>query len=338
MRAMVLAAGLGERMRPLTLRTPKPALPVLGLPLIRHVLWRLRQDGVTHAVVNLHHLPEMMRAALEEAAEATGVTVATTFEPEILGTGGGLRHAAAHLRGGGTLLVRNADFLADVDLAAALASHARSGCPVTLALVPSRTGYSVVETDAAGRVVSLAGKPEPTSRPVAAHAFTGWQLIEDEVFERLPAGKSDTVRDLYRALAAEGRLNGFVHTGTWVEVGSPVQMLEGVLGLVAAPPAVRAAVLDPAADPVDGTLALGAGARLDGARIAGRVALGAGGLLEEEASLEEVVALAGSRVGATCRLRRVLLAPNTTIPEGMELTDAAVGPSEDGGLWVRSLA
>ena len=335
---MVLAAGLGERMRPLTLRTPKPALPVLGLPLIRHVLWRLRRDGVTQAVVNLHHLPEVMRAGLEEAAAATGVQVATTFEPEILGTGGGLLHAAAHLRGTGTVLIRNADFLADVDLPAALAAHARSGCPVTLALVPSRPGYSVVETDAAGRVVSLAGKPTPTSPPVAAHAFTGWQLIEEEVFERLPPGKSDTVRDLYRTLAAEGRLNGFVHHGTWVEVGLPTQMLEGVLGLVAAPAAVRTAVLDPAADPVEGTVALGAGVQLDGARLSGRVALGAGGVLEDAASLEEVVALAGCHVGAECRLRRVLLAPGTAVPEGTELTDAAAGPSEDGGLWVRSLA
>ena len=338
MRAMVLAAGLGERMRPLTLRTPKPALPVLGLPLIRHVFWRLRQDGVTHVVVNLHHLPEIMRAALEEAAKATGLTVATTLEPEILGTGGGLLHAAAHLRGMGTVLVRNADFLADVDLPAALVSHKKSGCPVTLALVPSRPGYSKVEVDAAGRVVSLAGKPEPASPPVSSHAFTGWQLVEDEVFERLPPGKSDTVRDLYRTLAAEGRLNGFVHTGTWVEVGSPLQMLEGVLSLLAAPAAVRAAVLDPAADPVEGMVARGAGASLDGARLAGCVALGAGSVLEDAATLEDVVALAGTRVGAECLLRRVLLAPDTAIPDGTELTDAAAGPAEDGSLWVRSLA
>jgi mannose-1-phosphate guanylyltransferase len=334
---MVLAAGLGERMRPLTLRTPKPALPVLGLPLIRHVFWRLRQDGVTHVVVNLHHLPEVMGTALEEAADATGLNVATTFEPEILGTGGGLRNAAALLRGQGTVLVRNADFLADVDLAAALTSHRRSGCPVTLALVPSRPGYSVVEADAGGRVVSLAGKPEPASPPVSVHAFTGWQLVEEEVFERLPPGRSDTVRDLYRTLASEGRLNGFVHSGTWVELGSPAQMLEGVLTLLAAPAAVRAAVLDPAADPVDGTVARGAGASQEGARLAGRVALGAGSVLGHEATLEDVVTLDGTRVGAACLLRRVLLAPGTSIPEGTELTDAAAGPSEDGGLWVRSL-
>jgi mannose-1-phosphate guanylyltransferase len=337
MRAMVLAAGLGERMRPLTLRTPKPALPVLGLPLIRHVFWRLRRDGVTHAVVNLHHLPEVMRAVVEEAAEATGLTVQTTFEPEILGTGGGLRHAADHLRGDGTVLVRNADFLADVDVAAALACHRESGCPVTLALVPSRPGYSVVEADAGGRVLSLAGKPEPARPPVSSHAFTGWQLVEEEVFERLPPGKSDTVRDLYRTLASEGRLNGCVHTGGWVELGSPAQMLDGVLGLLAAP-ALRAAVLDPAADPVEGTVARGAGASEDGARLVGRVALGAGSALGGDALLQDVIALAGTRVGAGCQLRRVLLAPDTTIPEGTELTDAAAGPSPDGGLWVRSLA
>jgi mannose-1-phosphate guanylyltransferase len=335
---MVLAAGLGERMRPLTLRTPKPAIPVLGLPLIRHVLWRLRADGVSHVVVNLHHLPDSMRAALDEAAAATGLTSATTFEPDILGTGGGLRHAAEHLRGSGTVLVRNADFLADVDLQAALHAHRRSGCPVTLALVPSRPGYSVVQADAAGRVVSLAGKPEPTSPAVSSHAFTGWQLVEDEVLERLPPGKSDTVRDLYRTLAAEGRLNGFLHTGTWVELGSPSQMLEGVLGLLEAAPAVRSAVLDPAADPVRARVALGEGASVDGARLAGRVALGQGVALSPSASLEDVVALPRARVGEECRLRRVLLAPDTEIPDGTELEDASAGPAEAGGLWVRSFA
>ena len=338
MRAMVLAAGLGERMRPLTLRTPKPALPVLGLPLIRHVLWRLRKDGVTHVVLNLHHLPEVMRVALDEAAEATGVAVETTFEPEILGTGGGLRHAAPHLRGHGTVLVRNADFLADVDLGAALACHLKSGCPVTLALVPSRPGYSVVEADATGRVVSLAGKPEPAAPPASSHAFTGWQLVEEEVLERLPPGKSDTVRDLYRTLAAEGRLNGFVHTGSWVELGSPVQMLDGILGLLSSQAEARQAVLDPAADRVEGTIAQGPGVQLQGAHLNARVALGAGSVLEADAQLEDVVASAGTRVGAACLLRRVLLAPDTVIPEGTELTDAAAGPSEHGGLWVRSLA
>jgi mannose-1-phosphate guanylyltransferase len=333
---MVLAAGLGERMRPLTLRTPKPALPVLGLPLIRHVFWRLRMDGITHAVLNLHHLPDTMRTAVHEAAEATGLAFATTLEPEILGTGGGLRHAAEHLRGSGTVLVRNGDFLADVDLQAALASHRLSGCPVTLALVPSQPGYSVVETDARGRVVSLAGEPQPASPPVSTHVFTGWQLVEDEVFERLPPGKSDTVRDLYRTLASEGRLNAFLHGGSWVELGTPRQMLQAVLDLLAAPQPLRAALLDPAADPVHAGVAVGNGAALVGAHLSGGVALGAGGRLAATASLEDVVALPGARVGEECRLRRVLLAAGTEIPEGTEMEDAAAGPDASGGLWVRS--
>jgi mannose-1-phosphate guanylyltransferase len=342
MRAMILAAGLGERMRPLTFRTPKPALPVLGQPLLRHVLSRLRRDGIERVVVNLHHLPEALRAVLEDSAAATGVPeTRTTFEPEILGTGGGLKHAADHLRGSGTVLVRNADFLADVDLAAALDAHRRGGCPVTLALAPERPGYSVVEADARGRVVSLAGKPEPRTAVVTRHVFTGWQLVEDEVFERLPPGRSDTVRDLYRDLAAEGRLHGFVHGGSWVEMGSPAQMLRGVLDLLAAPATVRQALLDPAADPVStagkARVALGAGVRQDGATLAGGVALAAGASLGADVALEDVVALANVAIGEGCHLRRVLLAPGTVLPAGTELEDAVAGPGEDGALWVRSL-
>ena len=209
---------------------------------------------------------------------------------------------------------------------------------MTLALVPSRPGYSVVQADAAGRRRVARRQAGAHLAPVSSHAFTGWQLIEDEVLERLPPGKSDTVRDLYRTLAAEGRLNGFLHTGTWVELGTPAQMLEGVLGLLDAAPAVRSAILDPAADPVRARVALGEGTSADGARLAGRVALGEGVALSASASLEDVVALSRARVGEECRLRRVLLAPDTEIPDGTELEDAVAGPAEAGGLWVRSFA
>ena len=212
---------------------------------------------------------------------------------------------------------------------------------MTLALAPARPGYSVVEVDADGRVVSLAGKPEPSVPVVSRHVFTGWQLIEDEVFERLPPGKSDTVRDLYRDLAAEGRLQGFVHRGAWVEMGSPVQMLEGVLGLLAAPEAARRAVLDPSADPVIASggarLALGRGVRPDGTSFAGAVALAAGASVGPGASLEDVVALSGVTIGEGCRLRRVLLAPGAAIPAGTTLEDASVGVGETGEPWVRPL-
>src|SRR5262249_37451135 len=109
MKAMLLAAGLGERMRPLTDLLPKPALPVLGRPLAVIVLHRLALQGMSTVVVNLHHRPDALRELLSDGRELGLKHLIYSFEETILGTAGGLRNAARHLRGGDTILVRNAD-------------------------------------------------------------------------------------------------------------------------------------------------------------------------------------------------------------------------------------
>ena len=120
MKAMLLAAGLGTRMLPLTLTAPKPLLPVLGRAMARQTLRRLGGFGVEQAVLNLHHMPDRVREDLGEGAEDGLPRLSYTQEPQLLGTGGGIGNAAPHLRGDGAFVVCNGDFLADIDLDAAL--------------------------------------------------------------------------------------------------------------------------------------------------------------------------------------------------------------------------
>jgi NDP-sugar pyrophosphorylase family protein len=154
MNAMLLTAGLGVRMLPLSLTLPKPAIPVLGRPMVAQILERLARAGIERAVLNLHHLPEAVRRAVESGPEASRPAVEFSHEEEILGTAGGIGRAAPALRGDGPILIHNGDFLSDIDISAAVESHLRSKMAATLVLTPSRAGYSTVDVDGEGRVLS----------------------------------------------------------------------------------------------------------------------------------------------------------------------------------------
>ncbi len=347
MRAMLLCAGVGERMLPLTRRLPKPALPVLGRPIVLTNLERLARGGFETLVVNLHHLPDVLRRVIDDASPATRPAVRFAEEPTILGTAGALRGAAHLLRGEGTFLVHNGDFLSDVDLAAALEAHRRSGMLATLVLAAARDGYSRVEVDDAGRVLAIAGRPGPAG-PAAAgsYLFTGMQILQDEVIDRIPADTpSDIIRDVHLGLLGEGRLGSYVHRGFWWEFGDPETFLEGCLRLIEMPDGERARVgtTDRVRDLEGARVAVGALADFHtGVQLERRVALGYGTRVSEGSWLADSVVMPEVWIGPGSRLERVLVGPGTEIPAGFEARDALVcqeaadPPEGTEGLLVRS--
>lgn len=196
--ALVLAAGLGLRLRPLTYCRAKPAVPVAGVPLIRRILAWLQRSGVADVVLNLHHLPETLTALVGDGADL-GLAVRYSWEPEILGTAGGPRHALALL--GPRFLIINGDTLADVDLDALVSAHSRSGAKVTLAVTANRAPdrYGGVIADPAGRV---RGFTRPGHTGPSSH-FVGVQVAEAPVFAALADGQpAATIGGLYDALLA----------------------------------------------------------------------------------------------------------------------------------------
>lgn len=328
-KVMVLAAGRGERMQPLTAAIPKPAVPVLGRPLIREVLGRLSADGWRDVTLNLHHLPERLEAMLGDGSSSGLDALHYSLETDLLGTGGGLRHAERHLRGHGTILVRNSDFLADIDLEAALGTHLASGCPATLVMTGARDGYTKVPVDAAGHVLGFGDlDPEREARVAGRWLFTGYHFIEEEILDRLPAdGPSDIVAAAYRTLAAERRLATHVADGFWWEFGTPATYLEGTLRLLAMDDGRRTGILD--GDPVDlvegHPVALGAGADLAGPEvIAGPCAIGARSRVEPGARVRESVVLSDAAIGRNARLTRCIVGPDAVVPSGADLADTIV--------------
>ncbi len=319
MKAMVLAAGEGRRLQPLTLERPKPAIPVLGRPLLLQILHRLHLAGIESSVVNLHHQPDAIRD-LFGAKENPGMPrVQFSHEQEILGTGGGLRHAADILGGNGPIVVQNSDFLADIDLERAYAEHRDSGLPATLVLAPARPGYSLVEVDERGRVLSLAGLPETDPAEVAGgHLFTGCHIIDESVLDRIPANGASNMREVFRVLASERQLGSFLHDGFWWEFGSPELYLEGSLKLLDCTAEKRRDIsreLDPVRRIDNAVAAVGPGARLDPtASLKGRVAVGLAGLISEGVCLENSVVMPEAWVGPESRLQRCVVGPGVELP------------------------
>lgn len=224
---MLLAAGLGTRLWPLTEDRAKPAIPFLGRPLIRGLVERLRDQGFSRIVVNTHHRAESIRAALE-GVEALGISLSFSHEPEILGTAGGLARARdlGLLDASQPTLIVNAKLYLDFDVGAAVRAHRASGAAVTLVLRPNvareRFREVLVEGD---RVVGFGTGRDPEGP--APLLFTGIHMLEPEVLATIPLKFSDTIADIYPPYISAGRVKAHVDpSGRWWEFSTLERYLE----------------------------------------------------------------------------------------------------------------
>jgi len=290
---MVLCAGLGTRLRPLTGRCPKPAVPVCGVPLIRYALGLLAGAGVRRAVVNVHHLPDEMAAAARAAAAELAMELLVSREPVIAGTGGALREARPLLRGADAVVVVNGDVLFDLDLGGALCAHAASGALATMVLLamPAGAGYAAVELDGAGRVRRIAGRFGPGGEGLSPWHFPGVHVLSPALLEAVPAEpfELDVNRHLYPPLMARGLVRGLIACGYWNDLGTPERYLAANLDVAAGRvPLARFSLAAPAAIAPSARVA-------PGARVIDAV-LGAGAEVPEGARVERAVLWPGTRL------------------------------------------
>jgi mannose-1-phosphate guanylyltransferase len=313
---MVLCAGLGTRLRPLTLRVPKPAVPLCGVPLVSWTLGLLAGAGATRAVVNVHHLPDAMAAAAEAGARAAGLPLAVSREPVIAGTGGALREARRHLEGAGAVLLVNGDVLFDVDLRAALDAHRASGALATMVLLPMPPGapYATVDVDAGGAVRRIAGAYGPGGEGLAPWHFSGVHILSPALLDLVPGAPfaCDVNRHVYPPLLAAGAVRGLVAGGYWNDLGTPARYLEAsrdvLLGRV---PLGRFGRVDPLAASAE--LAFGVraspGARVDpAARLTAPAFVGAGCLVPAGAAVEDAVLWEGTALAPGERVTHAIAA------------------------------
>jgi NDP-sugar pyrophosphorylase family protein len=224
---MVLAAGHGTRLAPLTHRIPKPLAPVADKPFLEHLLARLARGGVREVVVNLHHLGQLIERAIGDGARF-GLRVRYSHEPEILDTGGGIKRAEA-LLAGEPFFVVNGDSLLEVDLADVAAFHRARGGMATLALRadPDASRYGLVEIDAEARVRRIVGLP--ASAPAGGlrgYMFPGLHVLDTAVFAHMDADRAFSItRETYPRLIAAGLpVFGYVTTARWINIDTPAAL------------------------------------------------------------------------------------------------------------------
>ena len=302
MKAMILAAGYGARLWPLTADRTKPALPVLGKPLVGYVAEYLAQQGIEDVIVNLHHRPNSVRAALGDGSQF-GVRLQYVHEPVILGTSGALDNAR-ELIGSDSFVVINGKLITDIDLRPAIETHRRTEALATLVLRRNfvRERFSSVETGD-GFVTRFAGMPEPEPKTEAAESdtplmFTGIQIMDSRIFDYIPPGVfSHSTIDVFPLAIAKGeRIAAHVAEGMWFELSTLPRYLDISLHLL---------------NQRGSDLYTGGNAAID-----------------KQANVHESILWDDVIVERDARVRRAILGDGVCVPAGEEIEDAAVVRAE----------
>lgn len=324
--AVLLVGGRGTRLRPLTATTPKPMLPVAGVPFLTHQIVKLRDAGVGHVVLATSYRPEVFSGHFGDGSRF-GVELDYVVEDEPLGTGGAIGNCAGWLRSDPDqpVVVLNGDVLSGHDLAGQVARHVDRAADTTLHLVevPDARAFGCVPCDDDDRVTAFLEKmPEPVTRWVNAGAY----VFRRSLVDAIPRGRPVSVeRETFPGLlAAGGRVWAWRETAYWLDLGSPETYLRAsadlVLGVAtssAVPPHDGQRLVDPDAlvDPtavVDG-----------GSHVAARAQVAAAAVVRAS------VVMAGARVGEGAVVERSALGAGARVAAGAVLVDAVVG---DGAL------
>lgn len=218
MRAMILAAGLGTRLEPLTSLRPKSLFPVLNRPLLAITIEQLQGVGATTIVINAHHLANQIERFISDGR--WGLEVKVRVEPEILGTGGGIKNCADLLRDAPFFCAINADIYHTFDLGPAIHYHTTTNNLATLLLCDDPR-FNQVGLDVQGRIISIGREVQQSLSPIRVLTFTGIHLISSRLLDFMPSvGFFDIIR-FYCDLAARGEaVRGYqMHGGYWRDIG-----------------------------------------------------------------------------------------------------------------------
>jgi NDP-sugar pyrophosphorylase family protein len=305
MKAMILAAGFGTRLFPLTIDRTKPAIPFLGKPLVGYVAEYVAQFGFKEVVVNLHHQPDSVIEALGDGSRF-GVHIDYTLEsPEILGTAGALDNAR-HLLEEEPFLIVNGKIITDIDISTLIDTHRASGALATMVLKPNvkREKFTIVETRE-GFVTGFGPHASPltedeirdtTSDLTPPLMFTGIHILDPRVFDYIPRGVfSDIVADVYRPALANGdKIAAHVADGKWYELSTIPRYLDISLAMM------------------DGT----------------DIFAGDGCKIESSATVRDSVFWDDVTVHARAQLYRTIVADGVVIGEGEQFENAAIVRAE----------
>jgi len=344
MKAILLAGGKGTRLRPLTIHTPKPIVPIFERPFLHYQLDLLKQvEEIDQVVVSLNYQPRRIEEIFGDGSEA-GVSIRYVVEPAPLGTAGAVRYAGDSLRE--SVVVFNGDVLTEVDLAAVIALHRERKAKATIVLTPveNPTAYGLVETDASGHVQRFLEKPKP-DQITCDTINAGIYVLEPDTFDRIPVDTPWSIeRSFFPSLIERAEtFVAYVYRGYWIDIGTPEKYSEVhrdiMAGRFRAAPftdAPSTAWVAPDARVEEGVTLeapcfVGEGAVIKtGARIGAYSVVGRHCHVEEHAVVERSILWANTRICQDAAVRQSILGRqchigrNATVEDGIVLGDKSV--------------
>ncbi len=341
MRALILAGGKGTRLRPLTVYTPKPIVPVLNRPFLLYQIDILRRSGITDITLSLSYQPAKIEEVLGDGSEF-GVSLKYVTEPIPLGTAGAYRFAAEDQND--TMLVFNGDIITDADITAIIALHKGNKAEATIALKPVEdpSAYGLVETDKDGNVLNFLEKPKPEQlKDLKVNTINaGIYVLEPTILEMIRENENTSFEyDVFPKILKEKRkFSAFVmDENYWRDIGNPTSYLNAHLDFLSGkitgfdlPEKFRSEIATAAS--IDKTSIIGEGCTIKpNAQIINSV-LGAGVHVEEKAVIKNSVLWGHTRVSSHAEITNALIGrsshigKNVTIGEGCVLGDKASVP------------
>lgn len=328
---MILAAGLGTRLRPITYGMPKPMVPVLNRPVMEHIVRLLVRHGFSQTIANLHWFPDLIREHFGDGSEF-GLELSYSFEEQLLGTSGGVRNAAEFL--GDSFLVISGDALTDIDLTAMREFHESHDGIATLATkrVADTSQFGVAITGADGRIQGFQEKPDP-AEALSDLANCGIYMFRREIFDFFPApgtskaagegdppGFADWAMDVFPRLL-EGDVPFYSHEveAYWNDIGNLDELRESTVDAL-----TGAVAVEREGETVDGFRS-GTPAADEGA-LQGPVLIGPGAEIGDDVRIDGPSVIGdGARVGAGSRLKEVIVLPGAELPAATVLVGAICG-------------
>jgi len=310
--AILLVGGMGTRLMPLTSKTPKPMLQVAGVPFTEHQIRKAAQAGISEIVLATSYKAELFEPYFGDGAKF-GIKIKYAVEESALGTGGGIRNAAALLDDCDQVVIFNGDVLSGHDLAAQIQSHINNRADVTLYLtkVEDARAYGCVELIADNQIKSFLEKME---NPVSNMINAGCYIFNRKVIDQIPANQVVSVeRDTFPSFLSSGvKVYGYLDNSYWLDIGNPQALVKASADLI------TGMITSVATPKHSGDHLIAAGAQVSSSSI-----VNLGTVIESEVVVEGNCEISGSiigtgaKIGANCKVINSIIAPDTQIEAGM---------------------
>lgn len=341
MKGLILAGGKGTRLRPLTINTPKPVVPVANAPFLLYQIDLMRSAGIDEIILSLSYQPRKIEDLLKDGSDY-GVTIKYAVEGTPLGTGGAFKNAEEQIDS--TTVVFNGDVLTGLDLNAVIARHQKAGAVATLVLTPveNPSAYGLVETDSDGRVLRFIEKPGPDEITACRDINAGVYVLEPSVLRYMPKGEPYSFeRGLFPALLENKELVlSYILDSYWIDIGTPQKYLEVHYDIMAGrfqSPRIPKSALVRSALPenvvvddrsiVDSDVTIRSGVRIENSVIGRKCKIDEGAQIIDSViwpgtTVDADARISGSIVGKGCMIgRSVVLNPGTVLGDKTVVTD-----------------